>query len=263
MCGIGVQVKLTVLGCSGSVPSPDSPASGYLVEAGGVRIVLDLGNGTLGALPRHADPFDIDALLLSHLHPDHCADFGALAVMRRYHPAPPHAPAEKRLPVWAPAGASDRLAALHASSEAERAETDLSDVFEFSVLSPEPFRVGPFEIQPVRVDHVCPAWGLRVVAGGRVLAYTGDTGPCDALFELARDADVLLSEASWADFDDAPSSVHLSGRQAAEVAAESGARRLLLTHLQPWADRQAILDEASARFDGRAELVEAGRAYAV
>lgn len=256
-------MKLTILGCSGSMPGPDSPASGYMVEAGGTRLVLDLGNGTLGMLQRFASPFDLDALLLTHLHPDHCADFGALTVLRRYHPNPPYDPAERRLRVWGPEGTPSRLAALDATSEAERARTDLSDVYEFAPLTPEPIRIGSFEVRAVPMAHVCPAWGLRISAGGKVLAYTGDTGPCEELTELAGDADVLLSEASWVDSEDAPANVHLSGRQAAEAAKTAGAGRLLLTHLQPWTDREAILREAGAHFDGPAELVEAGRTYAV
>ena len=85
-------MRLTVLGCSGSGPGPISPASGYLVEAGDARLVLDLGNGTFGALQRHSDPWQLDAVLFSHLHPDHCADFTALVVYRRYHP---HAPVRR------------------------------------------------------------------------------------------------------------------------------------------------------------------------
>ncbi|GAA4839166.1 MBL fold metallo-hydrolase [Saccharopolyspora rosea] len=256
-------MKLTILGCSGSIPSPTSPASGYLVESGSTRIVLDLGNGTLGAMQRSVDPFDVDALLLSHLHPDHCADFGALTVLRRYHPRPPYDPVTRPLPVHAPADAPERLAALYATSAAERADTDLSDVFEFFPLSAEPVRIGPFEVRAFPMAHVCPAWGFRVSAGGRVLAYTGDTGPCPQLVDLARNADVLLAEASWPDFPDAPDGLHLSGRQAAEVAKTAGARRLLLTHLQPWSDRDAVLGEASATFDGPAELVVPDGTYQV
>ncbi|MDR7302992.1 MBL fold metallo-hydrolase [Haloactinomyces albus] len=255
-------MKLTVLGCSGSIPGPDSPASGYLVEAGDTRIVLDLGNGTLGMLQRFADPFLLDALLLSHLHPDHCADVGALTVMRRYHPAPPYEPTQRRLPVLAPPEAPDRLAALYAPSAAERAETDLSDVYEFRELPVAPVRIGSFEVRAIPMTHVCPTWGFRVTAGDKVLAYTGDTGPCAEVAELARDADVLLSEASWADFPEAPAGLHLSGRQAAETAREAGARRLLLTHLQPWTEGRAVLDEARACFEP-AELVQAGHTYTV
>src|SRR5690606_3522451 len=124
-------MRLVVLGCSGSGPGPDSPASGYLVEAGDARIVLDLGNGTFGALQRHVDPWRLDAVASSHLPPDHCADFTALVVHRRYHPHPPYDAAARPLAVHAPAEAPDRFAAAYAPSAAERAETDLTDVFAF------------------------------------------------------------------------------------------------------------------------------------
>nr|WP_228047261.1 MBL fold metallo-hydrolase [Saccharopolyspora sp. HNM0983] len=255
---------MTILGCSGSIPAPDSPCSGYLVESGDTRVLLDLGNGALGALQRHLDPFRLDAVLFSHLHPDHCADIAALTVLRRYHPDPPFDPAAHRLPVHAPREAPDRFAALDAPSAADRAAADLSDVFDFRPLTGEPFRIGPFDIRPVPVAHVCPSsWGFRVEAAGRVLAYTGDTGPCAELAELGADADVLLSEASWPDSPDAPEDVHLSGRQAAAAAEAAGARRLLLTHLQPWSDRARILDEARRRFRGPSELVEPGAIYDV
>lgn len=254
-------MKLTILGCSGSVPGPDSAASGYLITEGDTRVVLDLGNGTLGALQRFADPLSIDAVLLSHLHPDHCADVAALTVLRRYHPAARER--AERLPLVAPAEAPSRLAALYAASSAELAEADLSDVFEFRPPPETPVRIGPIEVRAVPVQHVAPAWGFRVEAGGRVLAYTGDTGPCDGLHELAQNADVLLAEASWPDSADAPDGVHLSGRQAAEVAKGGNVDRLLLTHLQPWTDHGAVLDEATASFGGEVALVEAGREYRV
>lgn len=252
-------MKLTILGCSGSVPGPDSPASGYLVESGDSRLVLDLGNGTLGALQRFADPFALDALLLSHLHPDHCADVAALTVLRRYHPDAP----QDRLPLLAPEDAAARLAGLYAPSESEWAETDLSDVYEFRALPASPVRIGAFEVQALPMNHVCPSWGFRVAAEGRVLAYTGDTGFCAELADLARDVDVFLAEASWPDFEGAPPNVHLSGRQAGAVALEAGARRLLLTHVQPWVDKKAVLDEARVAYGDGAELVTAGRSYDV
>ena len=102
-------MRLTVLGCSGSLPGPDSPAAGYLVQAGGFALALDLGNGTLGALQRHLDPFDLGALAFSHLHPDHCADATALVVYLRYHPQRPVPP--RRLPIFGPSETAGRLAA--------------------------------------------------------------------------------------------------------------------------------------------------------
>jgi ribonuclease BN (tRNA processing enzyme) len=255
-------VRLTILGCSGSIPGPNTAAAGYLLEAGGFVLGLELGNGTLAQLQALRDPFDLDALVFSHLHPDHCADFSALTVLRRYHPEPPYATRPRRLPVYAPSDAPSRLANAYAPNEAERAETDLTDVYEFHSLSTEPTTIGPLEVTAIVVDHPTPAFGIRVSDGERTFAYTGDTGPCAALDELARGADVLLSEASWTDAPDRPAGVHLSGKQAGEVAARAGVGKLLLTHIAPWTDRAAVLAEAVESF-GAAVAVEQGGVYEV
>ncbi|MGH3588692.1 MAG: MBL fold metallo-hydrolase, partial [Pseudonocardia sp.] len=173
-------MRLIVLGCSGSGPGLDSPASGYLVEAGDGRMVLDLGNGTMGALQRHLDPWDLDAVAFSHLHPDHCADFSALAVHRRYHPRPRYDPVARPLPVYAPAEAPDRFAAAYAPSSAERAETNLTDIFSFRPVA-DGAAVAGATLTAGRVDHPCEAYALRVEHAGRSLVYSGDTGPCAGL----------------------------------------------------------------------------------
>jgi ribonuclease BN (tRNA processing enzyme) len=260
-------MRLIVLGCSGSGPGPDSPASGYLVDTGAGRLVLDLGNGTFGALARHLDPWELDAVAFSHLHPDHCADFTALVVHRRYHPRPPYDPSTRPLAVHAPAGAPDRFAAAYAPSAAERADTDLTDVFAFHVLGDG--AGGPVAgatLTARRVDHPCEAYALRVEAGGRSLVYSGDTGPCIALVELARGADVLLCEATWPHLvpgtgQEQPPGVHLSGRQAGEHATAAGVGRLLLTHVPAWYSGDELLAEAAASFDGPVELVAPGAGY--
>lgn len=262
-------MRLIVLGCSGSGPGPDSPASGYLVEAGDAWVVLDLGNGTLGALQRHLDPWELDAVAFSHLHPDHCSDFASLVVHRRYHPRPPFDPATRPLPVHAPAEAPDRFAAAYAPSAVERAETDLSDVFTFHALTDgAESDVGTAMLTARRVDHLCEAYALRVDAGGRSLVYSGDTGPCTALVELAQGADVLLCEATWPHVmpqwgDEPPTGVHLSGRQAGEHAAAAGVGRLLITHVPAWFSGEELLAEAKAAFDGPVELVEPDAAYEI
>lgn len=253
-------MRMIVLGCSGSGPGPESPASGYLVRAGDVHVVLDLGNGTHGALQRHLDPFRLDAVVLSHLHPDHCADMSALYVHRRYHPRPPAGAGP--LPVLAPAGAPDRFAAAYAPDAAERAVTDLSDVFAFRPHAPEA-TVGDVVVRTAAVDHPCEAYALRVEHGGRSLVYSGDTGPCDGLVELARGADVLLCEATWPHHDGAPSGVHLSGREAGEHAAAAGVGALLLTHVPPWFDADELRAEAAAAFDGPVAVVVPDGAYEI
>ncbi len=261
-------MRLIVLGCSGSGPGPDSPASGYLVEADGVRLVLDLGNGTMGALQRHLDPWALDAVAFSHLHPDHCADFASLVVQRRYHPRPPFDPTARRLPVYGPAEAPDRFAAAYAPSAKERAETDLSDVFDFRPVSDGTVAdVRGVGVRARSMDHLCEAYALRLDHGGRSLVYSGDTGPCAALVELARGADVLLCEATWPhvteSWTEPPPGVHLSGRQAGEHAAAAGVGRLLLTHVPAWFDGAPLAAEAREVFDGPVELVAADAGYDV
>lgn len=251
-------MRLTVLGCSGSVPGPDSPASGYLVQAGSTSVAVDLGNGTLGTLQRVLDPFDLDGVVLSHLHPDHCADVSGLIVYRRYHPAGPRG----ALPLHGPSSTVERLRAAYATDVEDRLVTDLSDVFDFRSM-PERFSLGELRITAVRVDHPCEAYGLQVRHGGRTLVYTGDTGPCVALAALAAGADVLLAEASWPHDGNRPPGVHLSGQQAGETAARAGVDRLLLTHVPPWTDPQQVLAEARSAYGGPIELARAGAGYDV
>lgn len=253
---------LTVLGCSGSIPGPSSPASGYLIDAGGARFVVDIGNGTLGTLLQLVDPFSVDALLLSHLHADHCADFSALTVLRRYQPNPPLDPHIAKLPVYAPVEAPRRFAAQYAPDAAELADTDLSDVYEFHAW-PADRRINGIGVRAARVAHPCEAYGLRLEHDGRTLVYTGDSGACAALTELADGADVLLAEASWTHARNRPTDLHLSGREAGELAETARVGKLILTHIPPWTDADAVLEEAKAAFNGEVLLAELSARYQV
>ncbi len=248
---------LTVLGCSGSVPGPESPASGYLVRAGDTTVMLDLGNGALGALQRYLDPFQLDAVILSHLHSDHCADVAALTVYRRYHLQRP--PCDV-LPLYGPTDVAERLVAAYATCAEERKVTDLSDVYDFRPVT-KPFLVGQLEVHAAAVDHPCEAYALRVSHAGRTLVYSGDTGPCPQLVELATGADVLLAEASWPEGSGNPGGIHMSGKEAGEAAAAAGVSQLLITHVPPWTDPEQVLSEAKAAFDGPTELVRPGAHY--
>jgi ribonuclease BN (tRNA processing enzyme) len=256
-------VLLTVLGCSGSVPGPNAATSGYLVESAGDRLVLDLGYGTLAALQAVRDPFDVDALLFSHLHPDHCADFSGYIVLRRYHPDPPIDPRQRRLAVYGPGDAKDRLVAAYACNAAEAADTDLSELFAFMEYGATATEIAGFTVTAAPVHHPCEAYGVRVERGGRSLCYTGDTALCDTLVRLAGGVDTLLAEASWTDAPDRPVGLHMSGRQAGELAAEAGVGRLVVTHVPPWTDRAAVLAEARKAFPGDVLLATAGAEYPV
>lgn len=251
------MMRLTVIGCAGSFPGPDSPASCYLLTAehdGRTwQVLLDLGNGALGALQRHTDPLTLDAVLLSHLHPDHCLDLTGLHVMRTHHPS---APATGRLPVHAPQGAAARLARAHGVDEPSSVE----DTYAFADLHDRAdIEIGPFRITPFAVRHPVPAYGFRVHCGATVLAYTGDTDTCEALSPLMRDADLVLAESAFVEGRDPERGVHLTGRRAAEAAVRAGGvKRLMLTHIPSWNDPEVCRAQAGRVWSGEVELAVAG-----
>ncbi len=248
-------MRLTVIGCSGSFPGPDSPASCYLVEQGGFSVLLDLGNGALGPLQRHADIRALDAILLSHLHADHCLDMTSLYVARRYHPDGPPA---RSVAVHGPRGTRDRIADAYRTQRGEHGP-DLAGIFTFAdFVEGGSVGVGPFTVRVARVAHPVPAYALRLEAGGRALVYSGDTGPCPALVELSDGADLALYEASCLSGRDNPPDLHMTAAQAAEQASAAGVPSLVLTHLVPWNDPQESWAEARARFDGELALAAPG-----
>jgi ribonuclease BN (tRNA processing enzyme) len=252
-------VKLTIVGCSGSYPGPDAPASCYLVEEDDAdgrtwRIVLDLGSGALGALQRYADPLAVDAVFLTHLHPDHCMDLCGYHVLRKYHPGGPH----PRIPVFGPVGTAERMAAAYGMP----ASPGMSGEFDFRVHGDE-VAVGPLAVDAVPVVHPVPAFGFRVRAGGRTLAYSGDTGPCDGLDALAEGADLFLAEASFRTVDHNPPGLHLTGADCGRAAHHGRARRLVLTHVPPWFDPEMAVAEAKEEFAGPIDLAVAGATYLV
>ncbi len=254
-----------MVGCSGSVPGPRSAASCYLVEAEGPdgdggsrtwRVLLDLGSGALGPLQQYLDPRDLDAVLLSHLHPDHFLDLCGLYVMIKY--APRQGPV-RRVPVWGPAGTAVRLAQAYGLAPAGGMSAEL-DVREWQ--DGEPVLVGPLTVTPIRVEHPVPAYGLRVEVAGQVLAYTGDTDSCPALARLCRDASVMLADAAFVDGVDEARGIHLSAGRAAQAAVTAGGvRRLVLTHLPPWVDPRVSERQARLVWSGPMNVAEPGVVY--
>jgi ribonuclease BN (tRNA processing enzyme) len=247
-------VKLTVLGCSGTVPGPDSPASGYLVEEDGYRLVLDLGYGALGPLQQYVAPHEVGAIVLSHLHGDHCVDLAAYVNALRYGPQRP----EGRIRVLGPSGTRDRIGAAYDPLARKLA---LHELFDFSTPGNREF--GPFTVSFAAVNHPVAAFAISVAAGDRRLVYSGDTGESEALVSLARGADVLLCEASFGPDQEYVSDLHLTGKQAGEHAAKAGVDRLIVTHVPPWNSREVAVAEASTTFAGPVEAARPGGQYRI
>ncbi|WP_158850467.1 MBL fold metallo-hydrolase [Saccharothrix deserti] len=236
-------MRLTVLGGVGAWPTAAQACSGYLVEHDGFTLLVDPGYATFPVLQALVPVSAVDAVLVSHGHPDHCADLNPLL---RAHALGTSAPA---LPLHAPEGALDRVLALD--------QVRLDSAYSVHTIE-RSFEVGPFRVDTWDLPHFVPNAGLRLTAGGRVIAYTGDTGPSPALVDLARDADVFVAEATFArqvlPADNAP---YLSTAEQAGVnARRAGVGRLVLAHLWPGSDPAGHLEAAG--YPGDVDVAASG-----
>lgn len=253
-------MKVIPIGCSGSFPGPGSPASCYLVQAehrGRLwSIVLDLGSGSLGPLHQHLDPCALDAVVLTHLHPDHCLDLAGLYVMCTYRP---EGPLPRLLPVWGPPGTAERMARAYGVTEPH----PLDDRFRFEQLTEgERLAIGPFTVTPYLMNHPVETYGLRVEAHGKTLAYTGDTDDCPNLRPLFAEADLVLADCAFVEGRDTARGIHLTGARAARAVAEAGGvRRLLLTHIPSWNDPLECRAQATGAWPGPVEIIRPGHRY--
>lgn len=246
-------MRLTVVGCSGSHPGPNSACSAYLVEHAGFRLLLDLGNGALGPLQRHVDPRDVDAVFLTHLHGDHWLDLVPLSHTRRHHPdgrVPPP------LPVTAPTAERGRIAGVFG-----RPERELADFFSFD--APRDTTIGPFAVTVLRTKHPVETYAIRLVVAATSLVYTADTGPFPELAAFAEGADLLLAEAGFVDGVDNPPDVHLTAVQAGELARDAHVARLIVTHVAPWHDALRQHEQARTTFGGPTDLATPGATFDV
>jgi ribonuclease BN (tRNA processing enzyme) len=250
-------VKVTVLGCSGSVPGPDSPASGYLVEAEGFRLVLDLGHGAFGALQQYVQPSDVDAVVISHLHADHCIDLTAYIVALRYGGDGYRCGGpDGRIPLIGVPGTRDRLEAAY---DPLARKLSLHEIFTFA--TPTAGELGPFTMSYAPMNHPTATNAVRIEYEHRSLVYSADTGESPELVALAEGADVLLCEASVGPDEELVPDLHLTGRMAGEHADKAGVERLIVTHVPPWNSPDVAADEAAAAFHGPVEVAAPGAVY--
>lgn len=235
-------MELTILGASGTWPNAETATSGYLVQHDGFNLWVDAGTGTLANLQQHIDLPDIDGILISHEHPDHFVDLYPCFYAWHYGEL-----GEPGLPVFVPTDFTQRLADLVSIDS----QVVMRTAFSFTEIAPgEAFEIGPFRVKTEPMAHLgLPALGFRIASDGAVLAYTGDTGPTPHVEELARDASVFLSEATWQDRDGLLP-FHLSSRQAAIHAREAGVGRLVLTHIWPTLDPEVSKAQAAEEFGG-------------
>jgi ribonuclease BN (tRNA processing enzyme) len=246
-------MKVTVLGGAGAYPTAHQGCSGFLLEHDGFRLLVDPGYATIQRLLALVGADEIDAVWVSHGHPDHCADLQPLLRAR----ALPVPPAATPLPVYAPLGSLASLLALDQPDTVDRAYV-LHDV-----ADRETFDIGPLQCSARDLPHMVPNLGIRIIANAAttptVVAYTGDCGPSTTVAELAAGADLLIANATFPESVPEPRTAFLSSaRQAGTYAQEAGAKALMLTHLWPGTDPDAAFAAAAETYDGPVEVGSPG-----
>jgi ribonuclease BN (tRNA processing enzyme) len=240
-----VGLKLTVLGCSGTYAAPDNACSGYLLRTGTTTVLVDLGPGALANAQRHIDLVDVDAIVLTHEHPDHWTDLPIARNAYRYVLDRIH------LPVYATAG-TIRLAGPFCGDV----------TFDWTVLTEaSEVTVGDLDLRFSRTDHPVETLAVWAESGGASLMYSADSGPDWSPTAFDARPDLALVEAT---FDHEQSEhLHLTATEAGERAAAVGARRLVLTHLLPGVDPEVQRAAAEASYGGPVEMAEPGVTFTV
>jgi ribonuclease BN (tRNA processing enzyme) len=240
-------LRLTVLGCSGTYAGPGQACSGYLVEAAGTRVWLDAGPGTLGAVQQHVSLAELDAVVVSHAHPDHWLELPVLRNALRY------------------SIGRDDLAVFGTAGTRELAEAvvghDLGPTFRWTTIDAHSaLEIGPLRFRFSRTDHSVETLAVRVDAGGRSLAYSADTGPDWSVAELGEGVDLFMCEASLTEAEEGRVQ-HLSAAQAGAMASAAAVGRLVLTHVVPGVDPEAQRAAAARRFGAEVELAVPGATF--
>jgi ribonuclease BN (tRNA processing enzyme) len=241
---------LVPVGVGAAYARPGEAQSCYLVRAGGTAVALDLGAGALNGLQRHVAPEELTAIVITHLHADHCIDLLALRVYMAFGPG-----AGRTVRVLGPPRLRERLAAFAGPDDWQALRFE-----ELAGAAGERELGGGVALRYRQVPHLPPTFALRVEAGEGAVCFGADCADNDELPVLAAGADVLVCECSFG-ADEVPAGVpHLNGAQAGRIAARAGARRLLLTHCFPEHDRDAALAAAAAEFPGSATWAVQGQA---
>jgi ribonuclease BN (tRNA processing enzyme) len=251
-------VRITVLGKSPSFPDAGGACSGYLVEAGGQRVLLDCGSGVFAKLRAVVDYADLDAVVISHLHADHILDLVPFASGIRYRPWAGDPPRPRLI---APPGAPETFARLCEGGNMTADHIELA--FALEVYDPaDTFTLGDgLQVRFQPVPHYIEANAVEFAAGGARFTFGADCGPSEDLARFAADTDLLMVEATLVEPEPPEDRGHLTPFEAGEHAAQAGAKRLVLTHFAAEVGADWVCSEAARAFGGPVDAAHEGAIY--
>ncbi len=239
-------MKLTVIGQWGGYPKVNEASTGYLLEHGTYKLLIDCGSAVLSKMQNFVQPEDLNAVIISHYHPDHVADIGVLQhalIIGKY--------MDKNIQTLSIYG--------HQEDESGFQSLNFQDVTKAVPYNPrETLQIGPFSITFLKTKHPVPCYAMRIEAENQVIVYTADTSYIESLNEFAKGADVLLCECNFYGDMDGSGAGHMNSYDAGNLAHIAGAKRLVLTHLPQYGDLEQLKSEAAEKFSGEVMLAYYG-----
>lgn len=237
-------MKLTVIGCWGGYPKADEASSGYLLEHEGFNLLIDFGSGVLAKMQKVIQPEHIDAVILSHYHPDHIADIGVLQHARLI-----------------PGFLGNKMECLsiygHTEDELEFSKLTYKNITKGIAYHPdETLTIGPFTVQFLRTDHPVSCFAMRIEATGKSLVYTADTAYKEEFISFSAEADLLLCECNFYGEQNGKNAGHMTSYDAATIAEKANVKRLMLTHLPHWGNLEQLREEAAEIYHGPVFLAD-------
>jgi ribonuclease BN (tRNA processing enzyme) len=251
-------VKITVLGKSPAWQDAGGACSGYLVEEEGCCLLLDCGNGVFGKLRERRDYEQVDAVVVSHLHSDHCFDLIPYAYALSYSPRAREFP-NPRPTLYAPPGGKEAFRTVTGTWGLPELVEQAFCLIEYGAESV--LDLGPLQIRFHEVPHFIRTFAVQVTSSAGRFTFGADCCPNDALVEFARDSDLLMLEATLEQPEPDGNRGHLTAAEAGSHGRRAGARRLVLTHFEAGDHAERSRAQAEAEFGAPVELAAEGAVY--
>jgi ribonuclease BN (tRNA processing enzyme) len=233
--------EVIVLGGSGTFPAPGAACSGYLFRSATTTLWVDAGSGSFANLQRHIHPSEVDAILLSHLHLDHCTDFFSYTYWKRFGPGKTTPPMD----VYAPGVAPELLGHLAGGDATFEGHVNFKELS--AALIQE---IGDFELRFCRTRHPVETYAIRALTNAQTVVYTADTGPSRPVTDFAWGANLLIAEASNQHASRETAELHMSALEAGQMAAQAQVTQLVLTHIVPGLDPRLSIEQARREYRG-------------
>jgi ribonuclease BN (tRNA processing enzyme) len=235
-------MKLTIIGFWGGYPKMNEASSGYLLEHNGYRLLVDCGSGVLSKLQNFVEPEELDAVILSHYHPDHIADIGVLQHARLIQGF--LGKDFGTLPIYG-----------HQFNQAEFEKLTYKNItLGVAYHSEQTQQIGPFEISFLPTNHPVECFAMRIEVEGKVVVYTADTSFKEELIDFSRNSDLLLCECNFYEGQNGQGAGHMTSIDAGILAQQANVKKLILTHLPHYGELTKLVEEARTKYEGLISL---------